>query len=167
MINHHDPPGHRTPWECERITRTHHDCAAQHENCAHLGCCKDEGYKCYRKDMHWASCRPSCKKGETHKHDPAWAKTPWDCELITRREDSDSGSDSDVHGGGDGGRPGHNEDLTQNWRAGLKSTHFWDCNGGGCDATELKPWNLREYKYAPHYAPTDPEKHGGSWYGEK
>mmetsp|Transcript_10555 Transcript_10555/g.33368 ORF Transcript_10555/g.33368 Transcript_10555/m.33368 type:complete len:288 (-) Transcript_10555:290-1153(-) len=31
----------------------------------------------------------------------------------------------------------------------------------------LNPWNLREYKYAPQYAPTDPNKHGGALYGER
>ena len=40
-------------------------------------------------------------------------------------------------------------------------THFWDCNGMGCDSTRLQPWNLDKYAapatYAP-YKPTDQEK---------
>jgi len=49
----------------------------------------------------------------------------------------------------------------------LQATHFWDCNGFGCDATTLQPWNERNYKAAPQYAPMDPQKYGGAKYGEK
>jgi len=52
------------------------------------------------------------------------------------------------------------------WLTGLTATHFWDCNGAGCDATVLQPWDPHKYSYAAHYAPMDPNDYGGSWYGE-
>jgi len=53
------------------------------------------------------------------------------------------------------------------WNSGLKLTHFWDCNGMGCDATTLQPWNEDNYVAAPGYSPQDPNDFGGSVYGEK
>jgi len=53
------------------------------------------------------------------------------------------------------------------WLPDLAGTHFWDCNGGACDATVLQPWDESEYSYAPQYAPQDPEDYGGAVYGEK
>ena len=52
------------------------------------------------------------------------------------------------------------------WKAPLKATHFWDCNGGACDATVLQPWIESKYSYAAQYAPMDPADHGGAAYGE-
>ena len=52
------------------------------------------------------------------------------------------------------------------WTGNLSATHFWDCNGGGCDAPILQPWDESLYSYHPFYAPLDPEEHGGSLYGE-
>jgi len=54
-----------------------------------------------------------------------------------------------------------------NWDSGMKLTHFWDCNGMGCDATTLQPWNEDRYVAAPGYSPQDPSDFGGSVYGEK
>lgn len=48
----------------------------------------------------------------------------------------------------------------------LAATHFWDCNGGGCDAATLQIWDPQAYRYAPQYAPLDPANHGGEIYGE-
>ena len=49
----------------------------------------------------------------------------------------------------------------------LTATHFWDCNGAGCDSRTLDPWDERKYAYASQYAPKDPNDHGGaSSYGE-
>ena len=42
-----------------------------------------------------------------------------------------------------------------------KGTHFWDCNGGACDSTTLQPWDQNKYRYAPEYAPMDPNDYGG------
>lgn len=53
------------------------------------------------------------------------------------------------------------------WNSGMKLTHFWDCNGMGCDATTLQPWNEDNYVAAPGYSPQDPNDFGGSVYGEK
>ena len=54
------------------------------------------------------------------------------------------------------------------WAGTLKSTHYWDCNGQGCDATVLQPWDASSYWSPSQYAPQDPEDHGGpSEYGEK
>jgi len=49
----------------------------------------------------------------------------------------------------------------------LKSSHYWDCNGDGCDAGVLQPWNPRKYSAAYQYAPVDPVEYGGALYGEK
>ncbi|CAE8610635.1 unnamed protein product [Polarella glacialis] len=49
----------------------------------------------------------------------------------------------------------------------LRATHFWDCNGGSCDAAVLDPWDVSRYSYAAQYAPTAPSDHGGALYGEK
>jgi len=67
----------------------------------------------------------------------------------------------------DTGSQTHNEDLSTNWRGGLHSTHYWDCSGQGCDAGQLQPWDKSKYVSPPEYAPMDPEKYGGSLYGEK
>jgi len=177
-VHHHDPPQHRTPWSCEPVGPHDRDCAAKGEFCGHLGCCKQAGHKCYEKDVHWASCRPSCQPDQLHHEDPLEHRTPWTCREIRSHENRDDGDEWSEDYGRDAddeadeikreeGQGGHSEDLSKNWRGGLQATHFWDCNGGGCDASELRPWNLREYKYAPHYAPTDPAKHGGALYGEK
>ena len=40
-------------------------------------------------------------------------------------------------------------------------THFWDCSGGACDSRTLQPWNFDKYRYAPEYAPMDPNDYGG------
>lgn len=47
----------------------------------------------------------------------------------------------------------------------LKSSHFWDCNGGACDAKTLQPWDQNKYRYAGSYAPIDPINFGGPLYG--
>lgn len=49
----------------------------------------------------------------------------------------------------------------------LKMTHYWDCNGQGCDATVLQPWNENKYVSPPGYGPQDPNDFGGALYGEK
>eukprot|EP00419_Tripos_fusus_P028996 CAMPEP_0172727900 /NCGR_PEP_ID=MMETSP1074-20121228/91934_1 /TAXON_ID=2916 /ORGANISM="Ceratium fusus, Strain PA161109" /LENGTH=394 /DNA_ID=CAMNT_0013555093 /DNA_START=222 /DNA_END=1405 /DNA_ORIENTATION=+ len=136
----------------ELITPSHQDCAENHENCGHLGCCKDHGHKCYEKDVHWASCRSSCTPGIHHK-DPEEYRTPWSCKVIR----PDGGGDSGDNGGGG------------DWTGTLKSTHFWDCNGMACDATTLRDWGHppRKYKAAPQYAPMNPADFGGAKYGEK
>jgi len=46
-------------------------------------------------------------------------------------------------------------------------THYWDCNGQGCDSTTLQPWNLNKYVSPPGYGPQDPADFpGGALYGE-
>lgn len=54
------------------------------------------------------------------------------------------------------------------WDGTLKATHFWDCNGAACDSATLQPWDSSKYRYAPEYAPLDPNDYGGpSSYGER
>lgn len=53
-----------------------------------------------------------------------------------------------------------------NWQN-VKLTHFWDCNGMGCDASTLQPWDESKYVASPGYQPQDPANHGGSVYGEQ
>mmetsp|Transcript_88762 Transcript_88762/g.247659 ORF Transcript_88762/g.247659 Transcript_88762/m.247659 type:complete len:861 (-) Transcript_88762:51-2633(-) len=36
------------------------DCSAWGQNCVSAGCCKDEGYQCYRKNLTYGKCLPSC-----------------------------------------------------------------------------------------------------------
>ena len=49
----------------------------------------------------------------------------------------------------------------------MKMTHYWDCNGQGCDATTLQPWMESRYISPPGYGPQDPKDFGGPVYGEK
>jgi len=49
----------------------------------------------------------------------------------------------------------------------LHLTHFWDCNGMGCDATVMRPFDKWRYIASPAYSPQDPKLHGGAEYGEK
>eukprot|EP00746_Dinoflagellata_sp_MGD_P000656 gnl/MRDRNA2_/MRDRNA2_101176_c0_seq1.p1 gnl/MRDRNA2_/MRDRNA2_101176_c0~~gnl/MRDRNA2_/MRDRNA2_101176_c0_seq1.p1 ORF type:complete len:333 (+),score=52.40 gnl/MRDRNA2_/MRDRNA2_101176_c0_seq1:52-1050(+) len=56
--------------------------------------------------------------------------------------------------------------LWTNAATNLGATHFWDCNGAACDATELQPWEPSLYRYAAHYAPVNASEFGGSVYGE-
>jgi len=49
----------------------------------------------------------------------------------------------------------------------MRMTHYWDCNGQGCDATVLQPWNEQKYVSPPGYGPQDPADFGGSMFGEK
>ncbi len=60
----------------------------------------------------------------------------------------------------------HGEPPPATFRTGLTGTHFWDCSGGGCDATTLQPWDPSKYLYAAAYPPLDPDEHGGAVYGE-
>jgi len=84
----------------------------------------------------------------------------WDCEVITEPkpaplpEESPAQAEEDMEGKDDG--------IPK-----LRATHFWDCNGAGCDAPVLQPWDERKYVYAPQYAPADPDDYGGAIYGEK
>lgn len=49
----------------------------------------------------------------------------------------------------------------------VQGTHYWDCNGAGCDSRTLQPWDQDKYKYASMYAPLNPANHGGTVYGEQ
>jgi len=54
------------------------------------------------------------------------------------------------------------------WKGGdMKMTHYWDCNGQGCDAATLQPWMESRYISPPGYGPQDPNDFGGPLYGEK
>jgi len=134
-------------WDCTRISKSNPDCAKVTDNCDHLGCCQDEGYKCFQQNIHYAQCRKECPSN-------------WDCTVITeetvvpRPTESPQQAEAEIEAKDDG--------IPK-----LQATHFWDCNGGSCDAPVLQPWNENKYVYAPHYAPADPADHGGAMYGEK
>ena len=49
---------------------------------------------------------------------------------------------------------------------GLTATHYWDCNGQGCDARTLQPWDESKYVSSYKYAPTVVHPKD-SVYGEK
>ena len=53
------------------------------------------------------------------------------------------------------------------WAGTLKATHYWDCNGQGCDAATLQPWAPAKYISSYGYAPQNPDDHGGAIYGER
>ena len=123
-IHHHDPPAERTSWSCELVTPHKKDCAAAHENCGHLGCCKDHGSKCYEKDVHWAGCLSSCTPG-IHHEEKSKHQSPWSCRVIHPHEGN---------GGGTGGGTGSSTPSgAGGWTGTLESTHFWDCNGFACE----------------------------------
>ena len=54
------------------------------------------------------------------------------------------------------------------WAGEIGGTHYWDCNGQGCDATLLQPWKTSRYSSPAGYQPQDPDDFGGpSQYGER
>jgi len=138
-----DAPEHRTPWSCELIGGSHRDCAADDGDCIHLGCCKNTHHKCFMKDPGEAFCRTSRPSG--------WLGH----EIVARHPHGDASYAPNPGAG------------NENWKEGLHSTHYWDCNGQGCDGSALQPWDKSRYVSPPEYAPMDPEKYGGSVYGEK
>jgi len=152
-IHADDPWEHRTHWSCELIDSSHPDCASDGKDCIHVGCCKNKAHKCWMKDPGEAFCRTSSPHG--------WLGH----EIVSHPSTGDASFPSNP--GSSPSHPGHNEDLSKNWRGGLKSTHYWDCSGQGCDAGALKPWDKSKYVSPPEYAPMDPDKFGGSVYGEK
>lgn len=52
-------------------------------DCRKNMCCKESGFKCYRKSEHWAECRNVCQKGRVDKH----SSHPWDCADITQTQE--------------------------------------------------------------------------------
>jgi len=153
-----DPPEHRTPWSCEAIDVSHPDCAADGRDCIHLGCCKNKEHKCFMKSAGEAFCRPSSPSGWLG-HEIVSHHSTGDASFPANPSPSPPSSNT--------GTETHNEDLSMNWRGGLHSTHYWDCSGQGCDAGHLQPWDKSKYVSPPEYAPMDPQKYGGSLYGEK
>lgn len=152
-VNPDAPSIWQKPWSCISVSSSEPACAAQGENCAHLGCCRDAGFTCYEKNFHWAQCLQSC---EPQPHDPHWSCTQIGVEPPAPEPPVVAPAPPPAPGG-----PAY---LPYK---GLSGTHFWDCNGGSCDAPVLQPWETKQYKYSPHYAPVDPMKHGGPAYGEK
>jgi len=176
-----DPPERRSPWQCTPLTPSEQDCAKSGEDCSHLGCCVDKQMKCFRKDAHWASCSHSCIPG-LRLDDPIEYRTPWSCHQILpgggliapTAQPPATGSTTaptaqpPATGSTSGAPPAASPTpAPSNWQHGLQATHFWDCNGGSCDAPTLQPWDPKMYTYAPQYAPTDPAQHGGAMYGER
>eukprot|EP00121_Abeoforma_whisleri_P016404 Awhi_evm1s15055 len=53
--------------------------------------------------------------------------------------------------------------IGNGWFNGLAATHYWDCNGQGCDAGTLQPWDINKYISSPIYSPQIPST---SHYGE-
>ena len=55
------------------------------------------------------------------------------------------------------------------WTGTLRSTHYWDCNGQGCDAATLQPWDPAKPNYwtPAAYGPQNPANFGGAVYGER
>mmetsp|Transcript_56311 Transcript_56311/g.174725 ORF Transcript_56311/g.174725 Transcript_56311/m.174725 type:complete len:495 (-) Transcript_56311:130-1614(-) len=177
-IHNDDPPEHRQPWACTPITKDAPDCAGKGEECAHLGCCSEPGKRCFSKDAHWSGCLKTCRRGQRNDDGSNMGSGPWTCNRVVTHESTHDGDEwaednghsqeeeaQEIRREAEGTKGG--EDLSKHWRQGLQATHFWDCNGGSCDASQLRPWSIWQYKYAPHYAPTDPHKHGGPLYGEK
>jgi len=120
------------------------NCSAAGTDCTHHRCCNETGLECYMKNQYWASCKATCTRG-VDENEPVESQTPWTCNLLTPI-------------------PAW---VEVGWQPGLQGTHYWDCNGAGCDATVLQPFSHKKFVYAPQYAPTDPAEHGGGVYGEK
>mmetsp|Transcript_17264 Transcript_17264/g.33689 ORF Transcript_17264/g.33689 Transcript_17264/m.33689 type:complete len:446 (-) Transcript_17264:379-1716(-) len=134
-------------WDCEEIDTADPDCADATENCEHVGCCQDEGFKCYIHNKHWAQCKDKCPGH-------------WDCTEIV--PETATPIDKATPAQAEAESEGEDDGIPK-----MGGTHFWDCNGGSCDAPILQPWDEKEYVYAPQYAPADPEDYGGAAYGEK
>jgi hypothetical protein len=82
-------------WSCkklgERTPREHGNfdsCPVAGDNCADQQCCRDPGFKCYKKDKYFSSCKTTCEAGkEDSPGDGAWEcqelgeRTPWPPEM--------------------------------------------------------------------------------------
>jgi len=58
-------------------------CSAADENCKDTKCCQNEGYTCFEKNEHYASCHWSCQSG-IHDSDPLEHQTPWSCKILEK-----------------------------------------------------------------------------------
>jgi len=82
-IHPQDKYPHNTSWTCKKLTEggklKADDCSESHENCMESRCCRDEGYKCFRKNEFWANCNKTCAPGPH-----AWDADPirWDCSEV-------------------------------------------------------------------------------------
>jgi len=82
-INPRDEYPHNTSWSCKKLTEggkpNADECSESHENCMESRCCRDEGYKCYRKNNFWANCNDTCSPGP-HAWDSD--QLAWDCSEV-------------------------------------------------------------------------------------
>jgi hypothetical protein len=83
-IHPNDKYPHNTPWSCKKLTvggkpDVADDCSESHENCMESRCCRDAGYKCYKKNGFWANCNATCSPGP-HAWDSD--KLTWDCSEV-------------------------------------------------------------------------------------
>lgn len=58
-------------------------CSDAEENCNVTRCCNDPDLTCYEKNVEYANCDTSCKKG-VHDTDVGKWKTPWSCKILDR-----------------------------------------------------------------------------------
>lgn len=56
-------------------------CSENHEDCRQTKCCRTKGFKCYKKNEHWAACKDSCSPG-INPYDPVQYRTKWRCKVI-------------------------------------------------------------------------------------
>lgn len=125
-----------------QVTTIVPECSPPGEDCTKTHCCNETGLQCFQKNQYWASCKDACAPG-IDENDPKAQQTPWTCNVLTPLP------------------------ASSGWSTGLLGSYFWDCNGAGCDATVLQPFQQKKFIYAPQYAPADPEDHGGAGHGEK
>lgn len=57
-------------------------CSESWEDCRKTKCCNDPGLRCYEKDAHWGSCKPSCQPG-IHMDDPPQYQIEWSCKDLS------------------------------------------------------------------------------------
>jgi len=173
-------------WSCEVITVSHQDCADDDGDCIYLGCCKTTGHKCFMKNPGEAYCKASSPagwlgheirpRGDALQPDKSNAINETSSregdasqqEMTSGEPPDHTSQEPETQGERQGTTPGSADDgASQQWNHGLDAAHYWNCNGQSCDATHLQPWDASRYVSPPEYAPTNPEAHGGSKYGEK
>mmetsp|Transcript_114177 Transcript_114177/g.354435 ORF Transcript_114177/g.354435 Transcript_114177/m.354435 type:complete len:263 (-) Transcript_114177:86-874(-) len=58
------PPMFQGMWECTLVDPDHPACASQHEDCLHMGCCKNPKHKCFKKNPGQAFCLEACPQNQ-------------------------------------------------------------------------------------------------------
>jgi hypothetical protein len=57
-------------------------CSKAGDGCLNTQCCEDPKLTCFKKNDHWADCKPSCEKGKVDPNSPKEHQSPWSCDVL-------------------------------------------------------------------------------------